>query len=310
MVLIVPSSVAWPCRKLKPCKNKKPYESVLGIGSKGFKSKNRSVMEDVYVEVELPEDAETITTPTRKQVPQTNENRAYVEEKLKEGGKKQSTDTPCTRNHGMTVIHNYRTNVTNNPKDFRPMANTGNIKRDDDDVETDRRTIEWSLDVVDRYLSRAIDLAKNQSGLNQSNFFHRGGGNDSSKAHTKGAASSFDKYSKVEDSKDIQKDESSFSKNTSQTSVEKSKDEKPKDPNSVGTIEELTRLLFKYHTSRYKEFKRQVYSINDSDAKPGHHSDRHDSTESHPKSYRSNYSYRPSYSRERGHDRHKYKSDR
>ncbi|UVC54122.1 hypothetical protein MACJ_003455 [Theileria orientalis] len=283
MVLIVPSSVAWPCRKLKPCTNKKAYECALHIGSNGFKSKNENVMEEAYVEVDMPEDAETISTPISKQVLQTNKNKAYVQDKLKEGGKKPSTES---------------------------TASPSDSKRDDDDVETDRRTIEWSLDVVDRYLSRAIDLVKNQSGLNQSSFFHRGGGNDSSKAHTKGAASSFDKFSKVEDSKDMQKDESNFSKNTSQTSVEKSKDEKPKDANSTGSIEEMTRLLFKYHTSRYKEFKRQVYSLNDSDAKPGHNSDRHDSTESHPKSYRSNYSYRSSYSRERGHDRHKYKSDR
>ncbi|UKK00579.2 hypothetical protein MACK_000653 [Theileria orientalis] len=288
MVLIVPSSVAWPCRKLKPCTNKKTYEGVLHVGSNGFKSRNENVVEDAYVEVDMPEDAETITTPTRKQVLQTSKNKAYIQDKLKEGGKKPNTELDA----------------------HKSMASPSNSKRDDDDVETDRRTIEWSLDVVDRYLSRAIDLVKNQSGLNQSSFFHRGGGNDSSKAHTKGTASSFDKYSKVEDSKDIQKDDSNFSKNTSQTSVEKSKDEKPKDANSAGSIEEMTRLLFKYHTSRYKEFKRHVYSLNDSDTRPGHHSDRHDSTESHPKSYRSNYSYRSSYSRERGHDRHKYKSDR
>ncbi|XP_954008.1 uncharacterized protein TA06935 [Theileria annulata] len=153
--------------------------------------------------------------------------------------------------------------------------------------------------------------------LNQNNFFHRGSGNDSSKSYGKGSNSSFERYPTREDSKDSSKDDSTNNKSTQQQSSEKPKDDKGREHNGPGhqngSVDDITKMLLKYHSTRFKECKRLANSTdtNETESKGSVSPEaKTESPEASHKSYRYNYSYRSSYSRERTHDRHKFKSDR
>uniref|UniRef100_A0A3B0MXV0 Uncharacterized protein n=1 Tax=Theileria annulata TaxID=5874 RepID=A0A3B0MXV0_THEAN len=125
MVIRAPNSIAWPCKKLIPCKSKRRSTRVVckSVMKRRNGRKIRSV--EAFVEIDLTSQGKNGSTLNSKQT-NSPKNIGTMEEYLRNSNLKMNDSEKTDRKESL---------VPSNIKS----------KKEDDDVETDDKTIEWYL---------------------------------------------------------------------------------------------------------------------------------------------------------------------